>query len=224
MTGIPKARVYIDGFNLYKGALEGTPHKWLDLAAWADRLLPGHEVTRVVYCTASVASPEDDPTMHLRQHVYWRALRTRPRIAIRKGQFKVNPTRMLRLPQDGCACCSAEPPGCKCCRAKTVPVLKREEKGSDVQLAVELVHDGLLGMFDTALVVSGDADLQPAIDIVRGLGGVRVIVADPRNRKHPPLVGDERRILRTAAFAECQLPSPVSLPGGSPVYRPESWG
>jgi hypothetical protein len=27
------ALVYIDGFNLYYGAVKGSPYKWLDLAA-----------------------------------------------------------------------------------------------------------------------------------------------------------------------------------------------
>jgi hypothetical protein len=29
-----KTNVYIDGFNRYYGCLNGTPHKWLDLAAF----------------------------------------------------------------------------------------------------------------------------------------------------------------------------------------------
>lgn len=222
MTGKPPAIVYIDGFNLYKGALDGTPYKWLDLCAWADRLMPGYDVTNVVYCTARVASPPNDPTMHLRQDVYWRALRTRPRLVIREGRFSVNNTRMPRRPQDNCSCCSASPPGCKCCRSATVPVIKREEKGSDVQLAVELVHDALRGLYAAALVVSGDADLQPAVDIVRGVG-LKVIVADPRNRTNPPLRGDERRRLREIAYAECQLPPVVAVPGGTPLLRPAAW-
>jgi hypothetical protein len=39
-----RAIVYVDGFNLYYGALKGTPHRWLDLAALADLLLPDHDV------------------------------------------------------------------------------------------------------------------------------------------------------------------------------------
>lgn len=34
-----RAIVYVDGFNLYYGALKGTPHRWLDLATLADLLL-----------------------------------------------------------------------------------------------------------------------------------------------------------------------------------------
>ena len=35
-----RARVYIDGFNLYHRALKGTAHKWLDIAALSDAAMP----------------------------------------------------------------------------------------------------------------------------------------------------------------------------------------
>ena len=42
------ARVYVDGFNLYYGALRGTPFKWLNLVKLAELLLPdGHRVDRL---------------------------------------------------------------------------------------------------------------------------------------------------------------------------------
>ena len=44
--------VYIGGFNLYYGALKGTPYKWLDLDALCRRLLPKHELGRIRYFTA----------------------------------------------------------------------------------------------------------------------------------------------------------------------------
>ena len=35
-----KTRVYVDGFNLYYGALKGTSFKWLDLVRLSRLLLP----------------------------------------------------------------------------------------------------------------------------------------------------------------------------------------
>ena len=38
--------VYVDGFNLYYGALKGTPFKWLDLVALFEKVLqPRHRST-----------------------------------------------------------------------------------------------------------------------------------------------------------------------------------
>ena len=47
-------RFYIDGLNLYYGALKGTPHKWLDLEAFAYRLTPHDQIDAVRYFTARV--------------------------------------------------------------------------------------------------------------------------------------------------------------------------
>lgn len=40
-----------------------------------------------------------------------------------------------------------------------VDIIKTEEKGSDVNLAVHLLNDGWLDAYDCAVVVSNDSDL-----------------------------------------------------------------
>lgn len=37
---MPRVNVYIDGFNLYYGALKRTPYKWLDVSKLCQALLP----------------------------------------------------------------------------------------------------------------------------------------------------------------------------------------
>lgn len=46
-------------------------------------------------------------------------------------------------------------------------VIKTEEKGSDVNLATHLLHDGHLGRYESAVIVTNDSDLAEAIKIVR---------------------------------------------------------
>ena len=58
--------MYVDGINLYYGALQGTPYKWLDLRALSRLLLPRDRVNRIRYFTARVATPHD-PTRAQRQ-------------------------------------------------------------------------------------------------------------------------------------------------------------
>ncbi len=48
-----KTWVYVDGFNLYYGALKGTPHKWLDLSRMSVLLLPGYQITKIKYFAAA---------------------------------------------------------------------------------------------------------------------------------------------------------------------------
>lgn len=216
------ARAYIDGFNLWYGALRKTPERWLDISAWCQSLLPQCDMQRVFYCTARVSSRPDDPDSHVRQDAYIRALRTLDGVEVLEGTFKVAPTRMWRVPSSTCRCCASIPPGCQCCRANTAEVIKTEEKGSDVNLAVHLVADAHRNFFDTALVVSNDSDIQPAVDLVRETGK-KVIVADPRNSRYPSLLGDERRRLRRPALVACQLPVAVTDRDGRVITRPTSW-
>ena len=47
--------VYVDGFNLYYGALRGTPWKWLDPVALFEKVLQSqHDIVAVKYFTARV--------------------------------------------------------------------------------------------------------------------------------------------------------------------------
>ncbi len=58
--GSMRTWVYVDGFNLYYGALKGTPFKWLNPIALATQLLPaGHVIERLKYFTAHVSGAAD---------------------------------------------------------------------------------------------------------------------------------------------------------------------
>jgi len=122
----PTANVYVDGFNLYYGALKGTSHKWLDLDALFRTLVPTHEIKRIRYFTARISARRDNPGSPTRQDTYLRALRTLPNVSIHLGKFLQSSVRMpLASPKLG--------------GPKTVEVLKTEEKGSDVNLATYLL-------------------------------------------------------------------------------------
>lgn len=73
---------------------------------------------------------------------------------------------------------------------------------------------------NAALVVSGDSDIQGAVDVARGFG-VTVAVADPRNGHS--LQGDERRRVRAGSLAAAQFPDTLSDLEGRVVKRPPTW-
>ena len=57
-----KTVIYIDGFNLYYRALRKTPHKWLNLHALCEAVLPKYCVISTInYYTARV-SHRGDPS------------------------------------------------------------------------------------------------------------------------------------------------------------------
>ena len=81
--------VYVDGFNLYYGALKGTSWKWLDLVALFEKVLqPHHDILAIKYFTARVSGTSSDPSKPQRQDVYLHALqRYRPVVEIYLGHF-----------------------------------------------------------------------------------------------------------------------------------------
>jgi hypothetical protein len=51
---------------------------------------------------------------------------------------------------------------------KSITVERQREKGIDVKLATDLIVGAVDNLYDTAIVVSSDSDLVPAIDWTRG--------------------------------------------------------
>lgn len=173
---IPKYKVitYIDGFNLYFGMRQEaikrgksdtpSPHwyryMWLNVAALSENMLsPVQELARTKYFTAPIiASPQKQE----RQNKYLDALRTVPNLDVILGRFQ---------------------PDRKECDKCGHPAYHPQEKKTDVNIATHLICDALEDRFDTAIIVSGDSDLSPAIEAVKRLKpGKRIVVAFPPNR------------------------------------------
>ena len=82
-----RTRVNVDGFNLYYGALKGTPFKWLDPVRLATHLLPcEYAIDRLRYFAARV-SGKLDPRAPRRQQNYLKALSTLPEVDVHYGRF-----------------------------------------------------------------------------------------------------------------------------------------
>ena len=81
--------VYVDGFNLYYGALKGKPWKWLDLVALFEKVLPQqHDILAVKYFTARVSGTPIDNSKPQRQNMYLHALQHfRPEVEVYFGHF-----------------------------------------------------------------------------------------------------------------------------------------
>jgi len=203
--------VYIDGFNLYYGALRGSPYKWLDLEALCHRLLPNDEIRHIRYFTARITARPDDPQQAQRQETYLRALRTLPLVSIHFGHFLTHPIR-LPLAHPG-------PSG-----PRTAQVLRTEEKGSDVNLASHLLLDAFQKTCDTAVVISNDSDLRVPIRIAEQELGVRVGIINPHPAKHRSRVlkGTFFKQLRPAVLADCQLPETLTDDQGT-ITKPSVW-
>ena len=80
------------------------------------------------------------------------------------------------------------------------------EKGADVKIATDLVAWAYQGLYDVAILVSGDGDLAPAVHEVRRLGRV-VETAMPRARRSWHLLQESSRFVEIdqALFDRCRL-------------------
>ena len=82
---MPITNVYIDGFNLFYGALRKTPYRWLDLEQLCGYLLPNNQIGAIKYFTAKVSARPDDLDQPVRQQLYLRALGTLPKVSVHLG-------------------------------------------------------------------------------------------------------------------------------------------
>ncbi|MBH0780337.1 NYN domain-containing protein [Nocardia bovistercoris] len=171
--------VYIDGFNLYYGARtqcgRGTAGwRWLDLRRLATNVVAarsgwsGAAVSRVVYCTARI-SGRDNPVGQHEQDTYIRALQQAKSIdELSLGNYVYRVAR-APLATGGKTPVLARPGGPLMVKNGNgvddpnatfmVSIARREEKGSDVNVASHLLIDILTNAVDAAVVISNDSDL-----------------------------------------------------------------
>lgn len=239
--------VYIDGFNLYYGGRglcgRGTAGwRWLDIRAFAEHLVRGHStwggatVERVVYCTAAI-SGSDNPVGHQEQDVYLRALkRTSSADHIEMGNYvhRVACAPLATADKKGRPVLTKPvwPITVKAGGGQPDPdaqfvvsVARREEKGSDVNVASHLLLDILEQRIDAAVVISNDSDLKFPVQTARQrvpvgtVNPTRTHTAGKLRGSPADGVGNHWWYqLKAADFHACQLPDPIAG-----VRKPHPW-
>lgn len=201
-----RVAVYVDGFNLYFGLRSRYARKylWLDLQSLAASLLrQGQTLELVRYFTARV---RDDPEGEQRQSDYLDALSVHsPLVKVKDGRFQEKDRR------------------CRGCGSQWKVF---EEKETDVNIAVALLADAVRNQFDTAVVISADSDLCPAVRETKSLfPAKRIIAAFPPGRHSAELkrVADGYVSIGTDKVRRAQLPDKVITEAGVVLHRPEHW-
>jgi hypothetical protein len=207
-----KTIVYVDGFNLYYRALKNTPFKWLDISKLCQLLLPKNQIIKIKYFTALVTARPGDSNQPIRQQIYLRALRTIPSLEIILGHFLSHEVAMPLA-------------GSPSSKVKYAKVIKTEEKGSDVNMATHMLHDGYRGFFDVAVLITNDSDLVEPIKIIRNDLKKPVIVLNPYPKKPSYEVGKYASFvkpIRRNVLAASQFPSTIKDQKGV-FNKPASW-
>jgi len=185
--------VYVDGFNLYYGALKNTPYKWLDVAKLSSFLFPNDRISKIKYFTAPIKLRPNDIDLGKpnRQQIYLRALRTTPNLEIIEGNFLTHIVTMKNAIGAG-----------------FTSVIKTEEKGTDVNIASHLIHDAHQGLFELAIIISNDSDLVEPVRIVVHELNLPVIVVSPYKNNSIQLknTASSARTIRSGVLSVSQFP------------------
>ena len=202
--------VYIDGFNFYYRAVKDTPYKWLDFNTLFQHLLsPKNQIISIKYFTALV-SGKFDPDQPIRQKTYIRAIQKYiPQFSVYYGHFL---SHEIFAPL-------AKPEGNK----RFVRIIKTEEKGSDVNLAIHVLNDAWLDLYDCAVIVSNDSDLAESFRLVKEQHNKVIGLITP-GKGHPSRellkYADFTKRIRKGVLAISQLPDPIP---GTTIYKPKVW-
>jgi len=238
--------IYVDGFNLYKCSLEGTPYKWLDLLKLSSRMFQGDVINRIRYFTARVSDSPSDPDISQRQQVYLRALNTIPNLSIHYGQFTTHdewkpltnqfpagttPTWNIGSnpkPQRTDAVIGILPNGLQCARVRMT-----HEKGTDVSLGSFVLIDAFENDYEQAVVISNDSDLAVPISYVKDKIHKPIWILHPCRPDTPARRGVRPGVtIRAAAtgsksitpqaLAACQFPTTLTDANGT-IFKPPRW-
>jgi hypothetical protein len=157
------------------------------------------------------------------QETYLKALSTKPSVEIVMGSFKKKTVE----------CANLNCPGQSRKRRffKTL-----EEKRTDVNIALHMLDDIYQGACNRIVLISGDSDLVPAIELVSArLSSVRVSVYIPvpvhaqtgnRERSYKKelrTVSTSVKELPGQLLPHCMFPNPVFLTNGSALSMPAGW-
>lgn len=205
--------VYIDGFNLYFGALKSRPsYKWLDLRKFSEQLYPARQIGKVYYFTSEIHREHELDLAPKRQTAYLKVLADSG-IEIVKGRFSHREKHLRLVGQTG--------PD-----AQLANVWQYEEKGSDVNLASYLLRDVYVSGLSHALVISGDSDLANALNFAREAGThVALAIPDRHENGSEELKksADYVQFVKASQLEASQFSKAVIIASGREIIRPQAW-
>ena len=101
-----------------------------------------------------------------------------------------------------------------------------EEKQTDVNIAIKLFQTAIADTWDTALIISGDSDLIPAIEAVKKTFPTKQIgIAIPIGRRAEELkqVTDFHRKVRQQHLQTCQFDNTITIDANNVLQCPATW-
>ncbi len=197
----------IDGFNVYHSLIDPRflnkykKYKWLNYAALASAFYKKERIKDIYYCTAIVPW---DTTKAKRHKTYIKALETEGVKPI-YGKFKRKTSKCRKCKQD---------------------YSTFEEKQTDVNIAILLLKLAFFDHFTTAVIISADSDLIPAIHSVQTLfpdKNIHFIFPPGRNSDELKNKADLHSKIKERHLSSCQFPEKVTTGAGVSISKPSKW-
>ncbi len=207
---------YVDGYNVYHALnddcfpYKNKPHtpdyryrkyKWLNYNKLALSIIgPQDTIENIYYFTAFA---KWRPGSFRRHKKYIKALRAEG-VKVVQGHF-------MRTYIE-CHNCKTE-------------FLTHKEKGTDVNIALQILKDALDDIYDRAILISSDSDLLPAIEAVHKYAPdkeVGVMFPIGRRSYHLEDGTDFRRRMNEKLLQKCQFSDDLQV-GTSTITKPKHW-
>jgi len=206
-----RTTIYVDGLNLYYRCLRNSQFKWLDLSLLFSNLLDTdkYEIKRINYYYANIKAMPYDPKSPERQSIYLRALKTLNCLSLIKGDFTKRNVEKRIVGQTH----------------NRVKIIWAQEKGSDVNLATNLLNDAWKDQYDASFVVSSDPDLKEGMRLVKEQfphKEINLITPGKRIKGSRDLkeIADHHLEIIQEDLKSAQFPDPIP---GTNITKPKSW-
>ena len=201
----------IDGFNLFH-ALDHSPntpnpkryhkYKWLNLAKLAKAYVTAKDTITGVYYFTTIATWDSGKAA--RHRLFIRANEMEG-VQVVYGEFKRKE---------------------KHCNRCHKLFWTREEKQTDVNIALKLFQLAVQDVYDKAIIISGDTDLLPAVKAVQSTfpnKTIGVVIPIGRASEDFKKNADFHQKMKEHQLVASRFPDTITLPDGSALVCPPKW-
>jgi len=137
-----RVMIFIDGSNLYHSLKNHFNRTDLDIGRFSRKLLNRRQIVRIYYYNARVGQKQE-PELYKQQQAFLAGIDAIPYTELRLG-------RLVYTNQ--------------------WPSVPPYEKGTDVQLATDMITHSYKGNYDVAILVAGDNDFAGAVQAIKDNG------------------------------------------------------
>jgi uncharacterized LabA/DUF88 family protein len=136
-----RVMVFVDGSNLYHSLKNYFKRADLDLGRFCHKMLRRRQLIRIYYYNATVGQRQE-PELYKQQQAFFSGIKAIPYTELRLGRLVYT----------------------------NWPSVPPYEKGTDVQLATDMITHSYKNNYDVAILVAGDNDFAGAVQAVKDNG------------------------------------------------------